>query len=168
MSDPNRAENIRLAIAQQPSVEQGIAALFRAIATHLHRAHESNDLSELHALANHMNNDPRAWSDAVLANTPAAPQTIAPTVPQMPVYVQDAFRDHSVLAEEAQKRDAQQDQLGEQTPEGQQHEPGQFAQERAASQPVHNELGDGNPEHQNRLGNQAAREPAAEARPEAQ
>lgn len=104
--DPNRAENVRLAIASQPSVEQGIAALLRTVATHLQEAIETNDMSQLKALADHINADPRAWSDALLANTPAAPQTIAPTVAAMPVYVQDAFRDHSVLAHEAEQRDA--------------------------------------------------------------
>lgn len=105
--DPNRAENVRLAIASQPSVEQGVAALLRTIATHLHEAIETNDMSQLKALADHINADPRAWSDALLANTPAATQTIAPTVPAMPAYVQDAFRDHSVLAQEAEQGDAQ-------------------------------------------------------------
>jgi|SRR5581483_11577121 len=106
--DPNRAENVRLAIASQPSVEQGVAALLRTIATHLHEAIETNDMSQLKALADHINADPRAWSDALLANTPAATQTIAPSVPAMPAYVQDAFRDHSVLAQETEQREDKQ------------------------------------------------------------
>lgn len=93
MSDPNRPENVRLAIAAQPSIVASISALLRTIATHLHEAVESKDPTQLKALVDHINGNPRVWSDAILAHTPSAPATIPPSVPQMPMHAPDAGGD---------------------------------------------------------------------------
>src|SRR5690348_1277803 len=97
------AENIRQAIALQPSIEQGIAALFQAIATAIQNAVENGDPNGLMALAKHVNEDPRSWSDAVLANTEAATLTAAPRVPQVPTHMQDAFKSHGTLQHDAEQ-----------------------------------------------------------------
>ena len=82
-TDPNRPENVRLAIAAQPSIEQSIAALLRTVATHLQEAAESGDPTQLRALVDYISTNPRVWSDAVLAHTPSAPATIPPSVPMI-------------------------------------------------------------------------------------
>lgn len=99
-----RAENIRLAIAQQPTVEQGVAALFQAISTAIHNAVEKGDAASLLALAKHVDGNARDWSDAILANTQAAPMTAGPRVPEMPLHVQDAFKSHGTLQHDAERR----------------------------------------------------------------
>ena len=100
------AENIRKAIQDQPTVEQGVAALFQAISTAIHAAVERSDPATLMAIADHVDANPRDWSDALLANTQAAPLTAGPRVPQMPVYVQEAFQSHSTLQHNAEQHQA--------------------------------------------------------------
>ena len=94
MSDPNFAEGIRQAILPQPTVEQGLAVLFRALSKCCHDAADSGDCAQLGAFADAVDADPRTWSDAVLANTPAAHLTMAPNTPLPPVEVQAAMPKH--------------------------------------------------------------------------
>jgi hypothetical protein len=110
--DPNFVEGIRLAIAQQPTVEQGLAALFRALSKLCHDAADGDhgQFAQLTALADAIDADPRAWSDAVLANTKAAELTMAPVMPVLPVQVQDAMPSHgSHHTSDKEKHDKAQD-----------------------------------------------------------
>jgi hypothetical protein len=102
------AENARQAIAKQSTVEAGIAALFQLIATLIQNATEHGDASGLVALSKKINENPRDWSDAVLANTQAAAMTAGPQVPQMPGYVQDAFKSHGTLQHDQEQAQHQQ------------------------------------------------------------
>lgn len=114
------AENIRLAIAQQPTVEQSIAALFQAISTAIHNAVEGGDPGALVALAKHVDGNARDWSDAVLANTQAAPLTAGPRVPEMPVHVRDAFKAHGTLQHDAEQGQDKQQRADQPQPQDKQ------------------------------------------------
>jgi hypothetical protein len=81
MSNPSE---IRLAIASQPTVEQSVNALIRAIANSINAPVTDTGPDSAHALAAHMADDPKSWSDAVLANTPLASQS-APVALPLPV-----------------------------------------------------------------------------------
>lgn len=122
------AENIRKAIQQQPTVEQGVAALFQAISTAIHNAIEGGDPGSLMALAKHVDGNARDWSDAILANTQAAPLTAGPRVPEMPVYVQDAFKSHGTLQHDQEQRQQEQRQADRPEDQAQAKQPDQPAQ----------------------------------------
>jgi hypothetical protein len=92
MPAPN-ASDVRSVIAFQPSIGQSIAALIRAIAHAASRALDHEDPGPLRDIATSMSDDAKAWSDAVLANTPLAVESAAldhePV--RMPGHVAGAF-----------------------------------------------------------------------------
>jgi hypothetical protein len=67
-------ETLRQAVQRQPTIGQGIIALLRGIA--YSSQHGGGD-----ALAKAIDADPKAWSDAVLANTPEAVETATTLAP---------------------------------------------------------------------------------------
>ena len=75
------ATDVRLAVASQPTVAQGIIALMRAFVSHVHRAFDLDDPSPLKALATSLDTEPKAWTDAILANTTSAPLSATLTEP---------------------------------------------------------------------------------------
>lgn len=77
----SNAENIRLAIAAQPTIEQSISALLRAVANRLGAPVTDTGPDSAHALATAITADPKSWSDAVLANTPLALQSAGAALP---------------------------------------------------------------------------------------
>lgn len=89
--DPNLVENVRLTIAKQGSVEQGINGLLRAISNIVRDSLDRNDRTTLVSLAKSFDEDPKQWADAIQANTVAAALT-AGTFAHVPTYVQDAFK----------------------------------------------------------------------------
>lgn len=92
MSD---ADNIRLHIQSQPTIEQGIAALLQAVTTAMRNA-LSGHSDAIAALVENIDAAPEQWHAAVLANTPSAIITagsMATPVPG-PSYVKDSFVAH--------------------------------------------------------------------------
>lgn len=89
----SHAENIRLVIAKQTSVAGSLQALLRAIASTIHEGVAKADPSGLEAFADHIDADPKSWSDAVMANTPLANETVLPIQGVSPD-VQEAFASH--------------------------------------------------------------------------
>lgn len=91
------AENIRLAVAQQPSVEQGIAGLLRAVASMIRDAMSdggsAQSLGALTQLQQSIDANPKGWSDAILANTVSAALTVGNLAP-VPTYVAERFAAH--------------------------------------------------------------------------
>jgi hypothetical protein len=88
--DPNTVENVRLTIAKQGTIEQGIAGLLRAVSNIIRHALDNNDRTGLVSLAKSFDEDPKQWADAIQANTVAAVMT-AGSFAHVPTYVQDAF-----------------------------------------------------------------------------
>jgi hypothetical protein len=89
----SHAENIRLVIAKQTTVAGSLQALLRAIASTIHEGVAKADPSGLEAFADHIDADPKSWSDAVMANTPLANETVLPIQGVSPD-VQEAFASH--------------------------------------------------------------------------
>jgi hypothetical protein len=93
----SEAENIRLAIASQPTIEQGIAGLLRALATIIREAFadggSETSLNTLAELQQSIDQNPKHWSDAILANTVSAMLTAGNMAP-VPTYVADKFASH--------------------------------------------------------------------------
>ena len=86
------ATDVRLAVASQPTVAQGIIALLRTFVSHVHRAFEQDDPSPLKALATSLDSEPKAWTDAILANTTSAPLSATLTEPiPGPAHTASAF-----------------------------------------------------------------------------
>lgn len=77
---PNPTD-IRLAIAAQPTVEQSVDALTRAVTARINQPVTDTGPDSAHALAVNMQDEPKAWSDAVLANTPMALQSATMVLP---------------------------------------------------------------------------------------
>lgn len=69
------AEDMRLAVASQPTVPQAIVLLLRGLATAANKSLMLGDPTVLKSLADSIGNDIKSWSDAVLANTSSAPMT---------------------------------------------------------------------------------------------
>jgi hypothetical protein len=97
-------ENIRQVIAKQPTPAQGVAALLRAVSTAIHQSVDKPDPEGLLRFAKHIDNDPRAWIDAVFANTPQAMQTYPLELSTLPEDVRDAFAVHGSHAAEGAPR----------------------------------------------------------------
>jgi hypothetical protein len=111
------AENMRLAVAQQPTVAGSVAALLQAVVAVIGEALESGDVGKLQGFADKVNADLKSWADAVLANTPSAILTVGPFV-GVPSYVQEAFAKHAIDIRELDQRQAQQQQPANKSQEG--------------------------------------------------
>jgi hypothetical protein len=94
----SHAENIRLVIAKQSTVAGSLQALFRAISSTIHECVAKGDPGSLEAFADHIDVDPKSWSDAVMANTPLAQETVLPIQGVSPD-VQEAFATHAAQSE---------------------------------------------------------------------
>ena len=97
------AENVRLVIAKQTTIAGSIQALLRAVCSVCGNALAKGDPGAIQAFIDHIDADPKSWSDAVMANTPQAQETVYP-VENVPLEVQDAFRTHAAHVQ-AQYRD---------------------------------------------------------------
>ena len=100
------AENYRLAVAQQPSIGQSVQALLQAVCSVIGEALEKADPSKLQAFSDKISEDPKAWSDAVQANTPYATQTATMFV-GLSGPVQEAFAKYAMQAKEKASAPAQ-------------------------------------------------------------
>lgn len=87
-------ENIRLTIAKQETAEQSVALLLRAMCTAIHDAVDKPDPEHLVQIASHIDDNPKAWIDAVFANTPMADKTRGIELPSLSTEVRDAFAEH--------------------------------------------------------------------------
>jgi hypothetical protein len=86
------ATDVRLAVASQPTVAQGIVALLRSFVSHVNRAFELDDPAPLKSLAVSLDTEAKAWTDAVLANTTSAPLSATLTEPvPVPAHAASAF-----------------------------------------------------------------------------
>ena len=93
------AENVRLVIAKQTTVAGSLQALMRAIANTMHEAVEKGEPGALEAFADHIDADPKAWTDAVMANTPLAQETVLPISGVTPD-TESAFATHAAQQQE--------------------------------------------------------------------
>ena len=75
---PPLPEDIRQVIAAQKTVPEGIMGLLRAVTSQCYAAINADDFGQIKALADSISNDPKAWSDAIMANTPHALETAGP------------------------------------------------------------------------------------------
>jgi hypothetical protein len=89
-------ENIRLTIAKQGSVGQSVALLLRAFCTAVNDAVDEPNPERLVQLARHIDDNPKAWIDAIMANTPQAEETEGISLVQLDTNVRDAFAEHGV------------------------------------------------------------------------
>jgi hypothetical protein len=109
----SHAENIRLVIAKQTTVAGSLQALLRAIASTIHEGVAKADPTALEAFADHIDADPKSWSDAVMANTPLANETVLPIQGVSPD-VQEAFASHGSEAAKPTPPAQQQGQAAQQ------------------------------------------------------
>jgi hypothetical protein len=93
-------ENIRLTIAKQGSVGQSVALLLRAFCTAVNDAVDEPNPERLVQLARHIDDNPKAWIDAIMANTPQAEETEGISLVQLDTNVRDAFAEHGVRQQE--------------------------------------------------------------------
>jgi hypothetical protein len=73
--------DIRLAIASQPTVEQSLHALVRALGSQFADAQASDDANAIDRVAEYLASNVKSLHDAVLANTPRAEETATLVTP---------------------------------------------------------------------------------------
>lgn len=98
------SEDVRLAIASQPTVRSSLVALFRALLYAGNQAMEHSNTVPLEAMIASLAPDVKSWVDAVLANTNLAIETAAPLPVPMSLGVQSAF-DPPISAADKAKAD---------------------------------------------------------------
>lgn len=94
-AQPTDAESLRQVVAHQPTVEGSLAALLQAIFSVMSEALERGEPARLAAFRDKLGDDPKAWRDAVLANTPSAVLSTGPFV-GLPSDVQKAFDQYAM------------------------------------------------------------------------
>lgn len=92
--DPAEVRNV---VNAQPTVAASVAALLTAVSGVIQRALDSADPAMLKHFADAINADPKAWVDAVQANTPSAVLTATPFL-AVPSDLQDVFTAHAAQA----------------------------------------------------------------------
>lgn len=108
----SEAENLRLAVAQQPTVEGSLAALLQGVFAVISEALDKGEPVRLQAFRDRLGDDPKAWRDAVVANTPSAMVSVGPFV-GLPTDVQKAFNTYAMQ----HNPEAKQEQQGEAKPQ---------------------------------------------------
>jgi hypothetical protein len=118
-TEPERAdaENVRQVIAAQTSIGASVQALLRAVSAMIGNALNKGDPSALQAFADHIDANPKAWSDAVQANTSLAAYTVEP-LQNVPPYVADKFALHASRLNSQREEQARNERMGAEGAEG--------------------------------------------------
>lgn len=85
---------VRAVVAAQPTVAGSVAALVVGISGSMAQALKHADPQGLQKFSEALGSDPKAWADAVLANTPDAVLT-ATSFLAVPGHLQEVFTEHA-------------------------------------------------------------------------